>query len=585
MSGDQARRPGFRMPSVDRPSFASIIVTHRAVLIAALLLAVMAVNLAVAIAKKTITNDEIIFIPAGYYHLLGKFQFNNEHPPLAKMWGALPLVVMRPATPPPPQSREADIFESVWGFHARFWDANAARFRALALWPRVWMIPLTIALGVLIFAYARHLFGPRAATFAVALYALEPTMLAHGRIVHTDVPAALAYLGFVVAAHAYWAQPTWRRAAALGLVTGLALLTKFSLLVLLPMLALAALVMLWLAPSRALPRPQVVRDAALAFVVVLLVVNAGYYFQGGPLTDADIHRLSLKSAAHLEQWRTAFSLGSHVLPTYFLFGLYNVWIHNQYGHPGSLLGMQSDLGWWYYFPVVFALKTTLPFLLLSLAALIWAGFRLCVRRDGRFFFLLVPFALFTAGCMAGHINIGIRHYLPAFPFLFIAGGALLDRLLALRNRWGRIPQVAVIAMLAWIVVEAARAFPHYIPYTNQLTYRGPNWRYVSDSNVEWGDDVQALAAYLRRRGETRVRAATLGGWMTLRLLGVDYVNLVVPPGTPLPATRYVALGAAFLNGSAVHAVDPALSTDLFAAYRDRPPEAVFGNSIYLYWEE
>ena len=112
---------------------------------------------------------------------------------------------------------------------------------------------------------------------------------------NTDVPAALAYLGFVVAAHAYWAQPTWRCAAALGLVTGLALLTKFSLLVLLPMLALAALVMLWLAPSRASPRPQVVRDAALAFVVVLLVVNAGYYFQGSPLTDADIHRLSLSS--------------------------------------------------------------------------------------------------------------------------------------------------------------------------------------------------------------------------------------------------------------------------------------------------
>ena len=69
------------------------------------------------------------------------------------------------------------------------------------------------------------------------------------------------------------------------------------------------------------------------------------------------------------------------------------------------------------------------------------------------------------------------------------------------------------------------------------------------------------------------------------MLGVDYVNLVVPPGTRLPPTRYVALGAAFLNGSAVHAVDPALSTDLFAAYRDRPPEAVFGNSIYLHREE
>ena len=249
-----------------------------------------------------------------------------------------------------------------------------------------------------------------------------------------------------------------------------------------------------------------------------------------------------------------------MLPTYFLFGLYNVWIHNQYGHPGSLLGMQSDLGWWYtYFPVVFALKTTLlPFFILSLAALIWAGFRLFVRHDGRFFFLLVPFALFTAGCMAGHINIGIRHYLPAFPFLLIAGGALLDRLLAPDAiGWAshaapplphsadaacwlpgqqRLPQLLSSPRWAWIVVKAACAFPHYIPYTNQLTYRRPELALRIGFERRVGRRRAGARRLSGRRGETRVRAATLGGWMTLRLLGVDYVNLAVPPGTRLPPT-------------------------------------------------
>jgi 4-amino-4-deoxy-L-arabinose transferase-like glycosyltransferase len=555
----------------------------------ALLLAVMAANLLTAITRKTITNDEILFIPAGYYHLTGKFQFNNEHPPLAKMWGALPLLILKPVIPPPPQTVEADRFESVWGFHARFWDANPARFRTLALWPRVWMVPVTLALGALIFWFARKLFGPRAAVLAVALYVFEPTMLAHGRIVHTDVAAALAYLAFFVVLHAYWVEPTGRRAAGLGIVTGLALLTKFSLIVLAPVLAVAMLTLVYAAPSRALPRSLVVRHAALMLVVVLLIVNAGYYFQGQGLTEADVHRLSIRSAAHLDRWIAALSLGSHVLPTYFLFGQYNVWIHNTYGHPGSLFGVQSDLGWWYYFPIVFALKTTLPFLLVSIAALVWASFRLFVRRDARFFFLFVPVLIFTVGCMASHINIGIRHLLPVFPFLFIASGALLDKLLTdstfAAPGLRRIAQVTVVAVLVGSAVEAARVFPDYIPYTNQLTGTRPHWRVVSDSNVEWGDDAKALAAYLKERGETRVRAATLGGWMTLRFLGIDYINLVVAPGTPLPPTRYVALGASFLNGSAVRAVDPAQPTTLFAPYRDRRPEAVFGNSIYLYREE
>ena len=77
------------------------------------------------------------------------------------------------------------------------------------------------------------------------------------------------------------------------------------------------------------------------------------------------------------------------------------------------------------------------------------------------------------------------------------------------------------------------------------------WRYLSDSNVEWGDDVRALAEYLKARGETRVRAALLGGSLVLPLYGVEYVDLLAPPGAEPPRTRYVALGASFLNGSTV----------------------------------
>ena len=96
------------------------------------------------------------------------------------------------------------------------------------------MITLTLALGVLIFFYARQLFGRRAAVFAVLLFSFEPTVLAHGRTVLNDLPAALAYLLFFFTLHAYINAPGLRRALTLGLATGLALMTKFSMVMVVP---------------------------------------------------------------------------------------------------------------------------------------------------------------------------------------------------------------------------------------------------------------------------------------------------------------------------------------------------------------
>jgi hypothetical protein len=273
---------------------------------------------------------------------------------------------------------------------------------------------------------------------------------------------------------------------------------------------------------------------------------------------------------------------SVLVPTYFLFGLYNVMVHNQDGHSASLLGSYGTLGWWYYFPVAFALKTSLPFLGLTVAALCWATWRIVQACDARVALLFVPLALYVGLTMTSHINIGVRHLLPAYPFLFLLGGALLDRLL--RAQRSHIAAVAVTLVLGGMGVEAARAYPDYLPYMNQLTWQHPHWFYLADSNVEWGDDVRDLAGYLRERGETRVRAELLGGWATLPMYGVEYVSLLLPPAEQ-PPTRYVALGASALNGSTVWVPEGPGDTpshERFAAYRSRVPEAVFGHSIYLY---
>ena len=87
---------------------------------------------------------------------------------------------------------------------------------------------------------------------------------------------------------------------------------------------------------------------------------------------------------------------------------------------------------------------------------------------------------------------------------------------------------------------------------NQLASSRPHWWHLSDSNVEWGDDMKELAAYLHARGETRVRSMALGDFVTLSFYGVDRLNALAPLEELPP--RYTAIGASFLNGSTVQEV-------------------------------
>lgn len=548
----------------------------------------MSLQFLVAISRKSITNDETAHIPAGYYHLVaGDFQLNTEHPPLVKMWAALPLLFIQPKEPKLVENGAEDFAQRSAVVEQQFWFSNQNQFIRIGYWPRLMMVPLTIGLGIVIFLFTRALSNSTAAFLAVFLYTIEPTILAHGRVVHTDVPAALGYLLFFFALLQYHRSPSPRRTIFLGVVTAVALLTKYSMVILAPLLVLYAIA-LALSNRRDSPRlKSLIIHAVTVIAIVIVIINAVYFFRHDRLSEPDRRWLVSTSQPHSGTIYQGVAFLGHVIPAYYLFGVYKVAIHNHYGHPAFLLGHYSNDGWRYYFPVAFALKTTLPFLILSLLALGWAGFQIIVRRKVGLLWLLVPFLIYLAVSISGSINIGIRHLLPAFPFLFILGGMVLAEILKPRHR--SIGVVVTVVLVGWMCAEAIRTFPNYTPYMNQLA-SGPHWQYLSDSNVEWGDDVNSLAAYLKSHGETRVRAALSAGWITLPLYGVEYVSLAPPVAQPAD-TRYVAIGASFLNGATVPSfevkgklISDSERVNLFAAYRHRTPEAVFGGSIYLFKE-
>ena len=557
------------------------------------MLAVMAAQMLLVIRQKSITVDEWVLIPAGYYHLTeGDFRPVNEHPPFAKILSALPLLTSGAVAPPIDPAPRHD-YGYFLGLFSQFWHSNAERLDTLAFWARVPAVMTTLLLGALVFHFARRHWGARAALFATLLFTLEPTVLAHGRVVQTDIPSALSLLLFAFALYEYLKGPTAARAALVGLCAGLAAVTKFSMIVLGPLLLLLMAALLVFAPRRGLRRASVAGHAVALGVAAVLAVNAAYLFRNRapePLDEA-LRRLVVPAGAS-ESLRAPLEFGylalQKIFPADFIYGIGWQMGHAHEGHAAGLLGEHSQHGWWYYFPVAFALKTTLPFLLLSAAALLWAVLSLRRGADGRVLVLVLPAALFTALLMMSTINIGVRYMLPAYPFLCILCGAFLDRVMVKKKHQLVLGSLVVAAPLAWAGVEAVRAYPDHMSYTNQLTRGAPDWWHLSDSNVEWGDDVRPLALYLRERGERRVGAALLN-WQLLELYGLEMAAVFVPPGEAREDVRYVAIGASLLNGSTVPGgfdngvrLSEEERVNYFDEFRRREPEKVFGNSIYLY---
>ena len=554
------------------------------------ILLVMGLNLLSLAAQKTITNDEVVHIPAGYQYVrAGKFNLNPEHPPLVKMLAGSPLLPLKLTSGSFTSSANQD-----WGLRTLssamdFWRLNRERYIAISLLARLPMILLTLALGALIFIYGRQLFGPRAGVFAVVLFSLEPTMLGHGWIVHTDIAGALGYLLFFFMLHNFCRTPTLSRAVWLGFGTSFALLTKFSMIILLPVLVLGFVYVVWRAPRPGSSRSNLALRCGLAVLILILAINAAYLFQHPTLPPADAIWLSGAIPAFSARATIALQVLSKIFPTYYLFGIYTVMVHNSFGHPAGLLGNYSTSGWWYYFPVVFALKTTIPFLLVSVSSLAWALWRVIGKGEKQLLALLIPIAIYLAFAMTSHINIGIRHIAPVFPFLFLLGGVGLNRMLQANWR-PKLARVLVACLIGWMVVDAARVYPDYMSFVNPLRSGRPGWQVVSDSNIEWGQDVGALAGYLHAHGEAKVSGALSGGWATLDLYHIQLVEFA-PSDMKSARTRYVAIGAGFLNGSTVpgglrDANDEVISEEqrqnYFAGYRSATPEVVFGNSIYLY---
>jgi 4-amino-4-deoxy-L-arabinose transferase-like glycosyltransferase len=502
-------------------------VAHRGAIAAGLVVGGVAVYAALTVTSlrtQSATFDEGTNLPSGYTSLkLGDYRLSPEHPPLVKVLAATPLLFMDVTVK---EDDESWALRRQWGFGKRFlyrWnDADRLLFRA-----RLPIVALGALLGVSVFLWARSRYGLSSAALALFLCVLSPDVLAHGQIVTTDVGIALFMFLAVVAFDAACRRVSPGRIALAGLAAGAALATKFSAVLLLPILGSLALVAV-LAPepmSLALPGrpPRAVsgrraRAAVVAAVLAaiglssLAVVWASYGFRSrlspDPEVEASFEWSRVEPDGALEKPVARLVRASGVLPEAFVFGFLRFMKHAE-PRSAFLLGRVSSEGFWYFFPVTFLLKTPVP--LLALLAIAVATRR---RHPGPWrdeLFLWLPVGIYAAVAVARALNIGHRHLLPIYPFLFVAAGRAAAWAFPAPPARARVPALVVSALCGWHLVSTALIHPHYLAYVNELG-GGPSngYRLLADSSLDWGQDLKNLKAYIDRRGIQRIKLSYFG---------------------------------------------------------------------------
>lgn len=479
--------------------------------------------------EKSTTVDELAHVTGGYtFNHWHDYRLHPENGLLPQRWQALPATLAHPGFP----DFNADGWKHsvVWlvGYDFFFQRGNDPDW--LLFTARAMNSLFGAATVALVFAWSHRLWGAAGAVVSAVFAGLCPTMLAHSGLATSDMCMTFFFLAF---SGAYWRHlhdGRWRAWWLSAVLLGLAAVAKYTAVLLLPMVAVMALVralraepLVW--GGRTFDSPDrrlgaiAVSTAAQGLVAVAIIWAAfGFrYSLFNPALPAGELNLPWGLVLNYGGPKAAvieFCRNAHLLPEGWLYGLAFVLQHAQ-ARAAFLDGDHGYLGWIEFFPKAFLYKTPLSLLTALVAGALLLGLRL--RETGRARWvghlyrvtpLLGLFGLYWFFSLTSHLNIGHRHILPTYPVLYIFCGVLgwaVVRAWRQSQAVGYVGTAAVAGLLGWQAAVAAGIHPHYLAYFSPAA-GGPaqGYRHLVDSSLDWGQDLPALKQWLaahRQPGE------------------------------------------------------------------------------------
>ncbi|HKF55424.1 MAG TPA: glycosyltransferase family 39 protein [Blastocatellia bacterium] len=525
----------------------------------AILVIVMFVLMWPASRVDSATMDEQNHIARGLAYLrTGSLRLNRMHPPLINIISAIPLALDRSITLP--LKGPSWAASNLDGFALELlWQTNDGP--AMVKTARIPIMALAALLALTVFAWASEMFGRPAGLLAMTLVVFCPNVLAHGHLATNDAGAACFA---TLALYLFWRflrTPNWKRGATCAIALTLALGSKFSALFLLPVFAMIFVTYAVIGPgeqSQIKWLKQVAIMAVVGCAIIVVLIWALYGFKTGITSEG----------------------GAKVPASSYLEGLEEVRQRLSKGNPTFLLGQYSGTGWWYFFPFVFAVKTPLPTLILIAAGIV----QVYRARDWKnAAFLLIPVIVYFGMTIVSPIDIGYRHLLPVLPLLLILASRAAPSSFNLKA-W---PTLVVAGLVLWLVVESVAVAPHYLAFFNEAA-GGPSngYQVLTDSNLDWGQDLIGLRDYMNRNGVESVNLSYFGSTPP-EAYGIKYVPLISYPRHMFataqdlrillhPPPGVYAISATNLQG----VMFP--DHHFYQWFKDQKPDAVIGHTIFVY---
>ncbi len=463
-----------------------------------LLLFVFALQSAGSIRSKSPTWDETHYFGLGHYllkHPYWDVPSSTLHPPLSFYLNSIPLFWQKADenqwnVPPALKGEEkSNLVIPVFGLKL-LTDPRYPQDRLL-MRSRVPTLALALLLGYFIFQWTHELYGGAPALLALLLFSFCPNMLAHSGLITPDMAlTCFTYISLYCFWKVFRRNGGWGWIIACSLSLGCALLSKYSALLQIAIFGIAACAVYvssdvglpvnfplnrWLRKEGTLFKWLRLKGLLLViFVLSFFVLSLGYRFQ---------------------------------LHHYFR-GVTHQMLHAEGGHPSFLMGMYSQSGWWYYYIVAFLIKTPISLLLLLLMVG-WRYMKGALRASTDLVFMLAPIAIYLIFFSLNHQSIGLRYILPIYPFLFMLAGTVVGQVkIAGFKRWR---YVTIAVLCGWYLVGTLAIYPHYLAYFNEAA-GGPDkgYRYLVDSNLDWGQDLKGLGCYLHEKGIGKIHLSYFG---------------------------------------------------------------------------
>jgi len=542
-----------------------------------LLLLLLFAQLLFAATRLSATVDEGFHITSGHEYLrTGALRLFDEHAPLAKALFAWPLLLV-PDLTPPDLAPGYETGDEIAGDLIAVAQQTTLAYRPIArviVASRIAATLLTVVLAASVGRCAASLAGQAAGLLALALFTFDPNIIAHGSLATTDMGAAAFSFWAIWAGGRWIARPTLRRWWAAALLLGAAQAAKLTALLVYPVLGLIVLIAAIRARIPVRGR-RVMWSLLLGFAGMVgasaLVLWALYGFEARPVPGVLGGSVPVPAASHVERWlRLRENLA--------------------YGRESFLLGQNGMHGWVLYFPVAALVKTPVPILLAGVVAglrVVWSGIRRRLRWAATPAVLALFPLVYGLASLASSLNIGYRHLLPILPFAYVGIAASVAPLLSGVRRVGGRRQALALAgggvLLVWLAAGTLAIAPHDLAFFNEIA-GGPDqgWRYLADSNTDWGQTFVDLAAYQKKAGVGTVKLSAFT-FYDPAAYGVAYEPITPMQGAApvLPRRFNPEAGTYAISATTLDGV-PLAYPATFDWFRHREPLALVGHAMLVY---